>query len=146
MSLPENVFMLDNCPHDWLFPRVSSALCIMVVREQWLQGFRREKPTVIVPFLEDQPFWGDIVAGAGAGPAPIPHKKLTAERLAAAITEALQPAMTKKAIELGALINKETGAETAASLFTLISRFERCIVLSARLSWLSGGSQRQISD
>jgi hypothetical protein len=80
-------------------------------------GIAAGKPTVIVPFFGDQPFWGDMVARAAAGPAPVPHKKLVAERLASAITEALQPVMTKRAVELGALINKETGAKTAASLF-----------------------------
>jgi len=116
MSLPENVFMLDNCPHDWLFPRVS---CVVHHggAGTMAAGIAAGKPTIIVPFFGDQPFLGDMVARAGAGSAPIPHKKLTAKRLAAAINEALQPAMTERAVELGALINKETGAETAASLF-----------------------------
>lgn len=116
MSIPENVFMLGNCPHDWLFPRVS---CVVHHggAGTMAAGIAAGKPTVIVPFFGDQPFWGDMVARAGAGPAPIPYKKLTAERLSAAITEALQPAMTERAVQLGALINKETGAETATSLF-----------------------------
>lgn len=80
-------------------------------------GIAAGKPTVIVPFFGDQTFWGDMIVRAGAGPAPIPYRRLTAPRLAAAILEALQPAMTERAVELGALINQEKGVETAASLF-----------------------------
>jgi UDP:flavonoid glycosyltransferase YjiC (YdhE family) len=116
IHLPENVFMLGNCPHDWLFPRVS---CVVHHggAGTMAAGIAAGKPTVIVPFFGDQPFWGDMVARAGAGPAPIPFKRLTAPRLASAIIEALQPAMTERAVELGSLINQEKGAETAASLF-----------------------------
>ncbi len=99
-------------------------------------GIAAGKPTVIVPFFGDQPFWGDMIARAGAGPAPIPHKKLTAERLAAAIAEALQPAVTERAVELGALINKETGVETAASSFYAHLPLEKmyCSVSPSRLA------------
>ena len=40
------------------------------------------KPTVVVPFFGDQPFWGDIVFRAGAGPEPVPYKKMTEKILA----------------------------------------------------------------
>ena len=39
--------------------------------------------------MGDQPFWGRRVAKLGAGPEPIPRKKLTVERLAQAIQEAV---------------------------------------------------------
>jgi hypothetical protein len=135
MSIPENVFMLGNCPHDWLFPRVS---CVVHHggAGTMAAGIAAGKPTVIVPFFGDQPFWGDMVARAGAGPAPIPYKKLTTERLAAALIEALQPAMTERAVELGALINQETGAETAVSSFYshLPLRRMHCSISPSRLA------------
>jgi UDP:flavonoid glycosyltransferase YjiC (YdhE family) len=114
--LPDSVFMLGNCPHDWLFPKVS---CVVHHGGAGTiaAGIAAGKPTVIVPFFGDQPFWGGVVARAGAAPAPIPYKKLTAARLGSAIIEALQPAMTERAIELRLLVSKEKGAETAASLF-----------------------------
>jgi hypothetical protein len=115
-QIPENIYMLDNCPHDWLFPRVS---CVVHHggAGTMAAGIAAGRPTVIVPFFGDQSFWGDMVAKAGAGPAPIPHKKLTADRLAAAITEALQPETAQKASALANSINHEEGPEAAALSF-----------------------------
>ncbi len=42
---------------------------------------------MIVPIIADQPFWGQRVYELGVGTKPIPHAKLSAERLAAAIVE-----------------------------------------------------------
>lgn len=44
--------------------------------------------SVIVPFIADQPFWGAQLHRRGLGPAPIPQRRLTAERLASALAEA----------------------------------------------------------
>jgi sterol 3beta-glucosyltransferase len=44
--------------------------------------------SVIVPFIADQPFWGALLHRQGLGPAPIPPRRLTAERLATAFGEA----------------------------------------------------------
>jgi UDP:flavonoid glycosyltransferase YjiC (YdhE family) len=43
------------------------------------------KPTIVVPFFGDQPWWGRQIALRGAGPDPINNKELTADNLAAAI-------------------------------------------------------------
>jgi len=45
-------------------------------------------PNIVVPFAVDQPFWGRRVHAIGAGPEPIPVKKLTVEKLTKAILEA----------------------------------------------------------
>ncbi|KAL2020724.1 hypothetical protein VTK56DRAFT_8024 [Thermocarpiscus australiensis] len=115
-SIPSGVFMLGNCPHDWLFQHVAA-----VVHHggagTTAAGIRAGKPTVVVPFFGDQIFWGSMVAKAGAGPAPIPHKKLTAENLAAAIQEALRPETKTRARELGEKIKGERGADVGAKSF-----------------------------
>ena len=133
--LPSNVYMLGNCPHDWLFKRVS---CVVHHggAGTTAAGIACGKPTVIVPFFGDQPFWGGIVAQAGAGPAPIPYKKLTSDRLASAINEALQPSVTEKAISLGASINQERGAESAVANFHAQLPLERmrCAVMPERIA------------
>ena len=49
----------------------------------------------------------------GAGPTPIPKKQLTAERLAAAITQALTPAIGTQATRLGIRLHQENGVGTA---------------------------------
>jgi UDP:flavonoid glycosyltransferase YjiC (YdhE family) len=146
-QIPENIYMLDNCPHDWLFPRVS---CVVHHggAGTMAAGIAAGRPTVIVPFFGDQSFWGDMVAKAGAGPAPIPHKKLTADRLAAAITEALQPETAQKASALANSIKHEEGPEAAAlSFYTCLESQEDedqvechgcCITMSSRASRLEG--------
>ncbi|KAI9779475.1 MAG: hypothetical protein M1816_003501 [Peltula sp. TS41687] len=116
LGIPEGVFMLGNVPHDWLFKHVSA-----VVHHggagTTAAGVALGKPTVIVPFFGDQPFWGSMIARAGAGPEPIPHKSLTADSLAMALLEALKPSAQQKAAELGAKIGKELGAESGAKSF-----------------------------
>ena len=116
LGIPEGVFMLGNVPHDWLFKHVS---CVVHHggAGTTAAGIALGKPTVIVPFFGDQPFWGAMVAKAGAGPAPIPNKLLTSDKLAAAITEALKPTALKRAQELGATIGSEKGSEVGAKSF-----------------------------
>ena len=80
-------------------------------------GIRAGKPTVIVPFFGDQPFWGAMIERAGAGPAPIPYKDLTAEKLARAITQALKPETLEKAQYLGRKIGEERGADMGGKSF-----------------------------
>jgi sterol 3beta-glucosyltransferase len=112
-DLPEDVFLLKYAPHDWLFPRVAA-----VVHHggagTTAAGLRAGVPTVIVPVLSDQPFWGARIHELGAGTQPIPRSKLTADKLAAAIIEATSSrAMQEKAAELGAQISAEDGLSQA---------------------------------
>jgi UDP:flavonoid glycosyltransferase YjiC (YdhE family) len=60
---------------------------------------------------------------AGAGPAPIPFPALTAERLAAAIHQAVTDQhMRHRAAELGTRIRAEDGPGRTAELFSQIAR------------------------
>ena len=116
LGIPDGVFMLGNVPHDWLFKHVS---CVVHHggAGTTAAGVALGKPTVVIPFFGDQPFWGAMVAKAGAGPAPIPHKQLTSIKLAAAIQEALKPSTIARAQELGARISSETGTDSGARSF-----------------------------
>jgi UDP:flavonoid glycosyltransferase YjiC (YdhE family) len=116
VSIPEGVFMIGNVPHDWLFQHV---LCVVHHggAGTTAAGIALGKPTVVVPFFGDQPFWGAMIAKAGAGPAPIPFKQLTADKLSQAILEALKPTTLEKAKELGARISKENGTEAGGKRF-----------------------------
>jgi UDP:flavonoid glycosyltransferase YjiC (YdhE family) len=116
LDVPEGVFMLGNVPHDWLFKHVS---CVVHHGGAGTSaaGISLGRPTVIVPFFGDQPWWGAMIHRAGAGPAPIPYRQLTADKLAAALTEALKPATLGKAQELGARISQENGTELGGKSF-----------------------------
>lgn len=116
IGIPEGVFMLGNCPHDWLFQRVS---CVVHHggAGTTAAGIRAGRPTVIVPFFGDQPFWGAMVARAGAGPPPVPYKELTADKLAESIMKALEPESLSRAAELSNQISHEKGADAGAEQF-----------------------------
>ena len=77
-------------------------------------GLRAGIPTVIVPHLFDQTFWAMRVASLKVGPPPIPRPQLTAERLAAALTEAVEhPQLRLRARSLGAQIRAQGGVANA---------------------------------
>jgi sterol 3beta-glucosyltransferase len=108
-GMPRDVFLVDAVPHDWLFPQMSA-----VVHHggagTTAAGLRAGKPSVLCPFLGDQPFWGRLVHQHGVGPAPISQYRLTAERLALAIaTATTDGTMATRAAELGKKIRAEDG-------------------------------------
>jgi UDP:flavonoid glycosyltransferase YjiC (YdhE family) len=115
-TVPENIFMLGNCPHDWLFKQVSAVVHHGGAGTTAI-GLRLGRPTVIVPFFGDQAFWARMVYAAGAGPEPQPFKTLTAEKLAQAIQVALAPEATEAAAKLAERMRQEEGAPTAAQSF-----------------------------
>jgi UDP:flavonoid glycosyltransferase YjiC (YdhE family) len=127
IGVPEGVFMLGNCPHDWLFKHVS---CVVHHggAGTTAAGIAAGQPTVVVPFFGDQPFWGAMTARAGAGPFPIPYKDLDSDKLANSIKEALKPASLERAAELAKKVRSEDGTEGGAQSFHKQLRLEtvRC--------------------
>ena len=116
-ELPREIFSIDWVPFDWLFPRVAA-----VVHHggagTTAASLRAGRPTIIVPFFLDQFFWGKRVFKLGAGPRPIPRKRLEARTLATAIqTATSDPNMQLRAAELGALIRAEDGVRRAVATF-----------------------------
>lgn len=130
LNVPEGVFMLGNIPHDWLFKKVS---CVVHHggAGTTAAGIAAGRPTLVVPFFGDQPFWGAMVHRAGAGPEPIPHKELTAERLSDAIKFCLKPESLERAKELSDSISQETGTQTGAQSFHQMLKYDelRCNIL-----------------
>lgn len=112
----EDLLLLEEAPHDWLYPRVAA-----VVHHggagTTAAGLRAGKPTVTVPFFGDQAFWSWRVFGFGAGPRPIPRPQLTADKLARALDTAIHhPRIQRRAQALQAAIEAEQGVEKACAL------------------------------
>lgn len=115
---PENVFMLENTPHDWLFPRCSAVIHHGGAGTTAI-GLKCGIPTMIVPFFGDQPFWGAMVSKAKAGAHEcIPYKKLSAERLAEGIRQCLTDEAKENVRKIADSIAKEgDGALNAVRSF-----------------------------
>lgn len=116
VAVPKRVLVIDSAPHGWLFPRMAA-----VVHHggagTTAEGLRAGAPSVILPFMMDQPVWGERVRALGVGPEPIPMKKLTAERLANAIEAAVsQPEIKRRAASLGEAIRAEDGVGNAIEI------------------------------
>ncbi|KAJ1438435.1 UDP-glucuronosyl/UDP-glucosyltransferase [Sesbania bispinosa] len=115
-EVPDNVFLLEECPHDWLFPQ-----CSAVVHHggagTTATGLKAGCPTTIIPFFGDQFFWGDRIYEKGLGPAPIPISQLSLEHLSNAIKFMLQPEVKSRAMEIAKLIENEDGVAAAVDAF-----------------------------
>ena len=71
----------------------------------------------MVPFLFDQYFWGQRIADLGAGPRPIPFKKLTPRTLADSIQKMVNDTdMHAAATSMGEKMSHEDGVFSAIRL------------------------------
>ena len=119
-DLPDSILKIEKAPHDWLFPRMAA-----VVHHggagTTAAGLRAGRPTLICPFMGDQPMWGDRVFGLGAGPKAVPQKKLSVEKLAQGLQQLTEDAgMRQRAQHLGEKINAEDGVATVVRLIEQI--------------------------
>ncbi|GAB7350066.1 hypothetical protein MBLNU459_g0735t1 [Dothideomycetes sp. NU459] len=139
-NTPDNIFMLENTPHDWLFPKVSAVIHHGGAGTTAI-GLKCGKPTMIVPFFGDQPFWGSMVAEKKAGAhQSIPYKKLTVDKLA----EGIKQCLTKEAQEnvqkiADSIATEGDGAANAVKSFHRSLPFAgkhsmRCSILEDRVA------------
>lgn len=126
----DNIFYLGDCPHEWLFQHVS-AVAHHGGAGTTACGLLNGRPTLVIPYFGDQPFWGDMVAAAGAGPSPIPQKQLNAANLAEAIRFCLRPEVSAAAQKMAAQMRSEAGVRRAVASFHANLPLERmrCDVL-----------------
>jgi sterol 3beta-glucosyltransferase len=113
---PDNIFVTEYVPYSWLFPRV---LCAVHHGGAGTTGqaLRAGVPSIVVPFTSDQPFWGRRVHALGAGPRPIPAKKLSMQTLAGALGKVVgNPEVESRARELSERIRAEDGVAAAIEI------------------------------
>jgi sterol 3beta-glucosyltransferase len=112
-DLPDTVFMVGSVPFGWLFPQMAAVVHHGGAGATSM-GLRAGVPSIVTPFMGDQPFWGQRVHELGVGPQPIPRQRLTVDRLAEAIRCAVtDPAMRRNAAALGERIRAENGVARA---------------------------------
>lgn len=122
VNLPKNIYLIDRAPHSWLFQQVAG-----VIHDGGAgttgAGLRAGKPTMIIPHMSDQPYWGRRVYELGVGIKPVPRYKLTSAALAAGICELTNNAAMKAAAQtLGDQIRAEEGVTLAVKAIELIVR------------------------
>jgi len=107
----DDVLMIGEAPHDWLFPQMA-AVAHHCGAGTTAAALRAGVPTIAMPGpAGDQPFWALRLRELGASTAPIPQRKLTADRLAAAIRTAVTDHQIRDATrQLAGRIGSEDGA------------------------------------
>jgi sterol 3beta-glucosyltransferase len=106
----DDMLTIGEAPHDRLFPQMA-AVVHAAGAGTVATGLRAGVPAVSVPMGIDQPMWGQRLVALGAAPDSIPAKKLTVERLAAAVQAAVSdPRHRRAAAALGERIAAEDGA------------------------------------
>ncbi|MCR9139286.1 MAG: glycosyltransferase [Alphaproteobacteria bacterium] len=124
-EVPESVHLIDQAPHAWLFPKVAA-----VVHHggagTTAAGLRAGRPTLICPFIADQPFWGETVRALGAGPAPIVQRKLSVENLTEAFGQLVDDTdMHSAADAIGKKVSAEDGIGNAVSFIERLAAKNR---------------------
>ena len=114
----DDVLVVDEIPHDWLFPHMSA-----VVHHGGAgttgTALQSGTPSIVVPSFADQFFWGERVAALGVG-LNLPRRRLTVESLAGAITATSEAGFRQKAADLGGRLRAENGVERAIAELTAI--------------------------
>ncbi|MAU08815.1 MAG: hypothetical protein CL607_03260 [Anaerolineaceae bacterium] len=115
-DLPETVFLLDYAPFRWLFPQMKSIVHHGGSGTTGL-ALQSGRPSLVVPFTADQPFWGQRTQQLGVGPAAIPFAKLTKDKLVNAIHQMIDsPTMAVKADALRKQMIDEYGVQKAVEI------------------------------
>lgn len=114
-----NVLLAEELPHDLVLPRFRAFVHHGGVGTT-ARGLRAGLPTLVVPFVFDQIFWGSRVAALGAGPPPIPRHRLTADRLVTALGTLERPSVRSTARAVGEQLRAEDGVGEAVRLIEQI--------------------------
>jgi UDP:flavonoid glycosyltransferase YjiC (YdhE family) len=115
-SKSDQIFLMDAAPHDWLFPRMKAVIHHGGAGTT-AAGIRAGVPSILIPYMADQPFWGHRVFRLGVGPRPIPRQVLSVGKLADAIRMALgDPSMRQRAAALGRRVWNEDGVARAVEV------------------------------
>lgn len=119
-ALPPHVHLIDAAPHDWLLPRMCAAVHHGGAGTT-AAAARAGIPSVIVPFIADQPFWGARMYALGVAPRPLSRRRVNATRLGQAITTASgDEGMRDRARALGRRIRAEDGVRRAVDLIARV--------------------------
>ncbi len=113
---PESICFVEYVPHNFLFPQ---GTCVVHHggAGTTASACRAGVPSIVIPHLADQPYWGKRLHSIGVAPRPIYRCDLTAGRLARRIHETIaSKSMAETARALGEKISAEDGLGIAINL------------------------------
>jgi UDP:flavonoid glycosyltransferase YjiC (YdhE family) len=108
-ALPASVYLLEECPHSWLFPQLKGAIHHGGAGTT-ATTLRHGLPSTVVAFFADQPAWGRTLERLGVSPATHRLPTLNAETLALSMGAiADNPSFRIRARELQQMLAGEDG-------------------------------------
>ncbi|KAI8652291.1 Glyco-transf-28 domain-containing protein [Fusarium keratoplasticum] len=134
----DGIFIVDEIPHHWLFPRVA-AVVIHMGAGTFSLALKLGKPIIMIPIAGDQPFWSHRVFQAGCSPEPIPLEGITSDLVATRVQEALSPEIGQSVKLMADKISKEEPgqfrfARSALNTFQQAYVDGRCDLLPDRVA------------
>lgn len=112
LQLPNNFFVLDDTPHDWLFPRTS-----LIIHHGGSgtthSAARSGIPSIVLPFAGDQPFWAERLRLLGVTPDYTSVRQVNTASLVRMIDIAGSKEMRDRAASLGQTMRGEDGLTAA---------------------------------
>ena len=116
------ILSVGHVPHDFLFRR---GICVIhhggagTTHAACLAGV----PSIVIPHLADQPYWGSRLQKLGVAPKILHRKQMTTKSLADRILQVIRSeSMSTKAKELGKKIETEDGLGKAVELVEAFGR------------------------
>jgi sterol 3beta-glucosyltransferase len=121
------IFLVGDVPHGWLFPRVRGAAHHGGAGTT-AAALRAGVPQLLLPLAIDQFFWAERVAALGLGPAPLPQRSLTAEKLARGLEQLMNGnEMRERARAMREVMRGEAGVARAVEMITMCDALQKCV-------------------
>ncbi|WNG82096.1 glycosyltransferase [Mycobacterium sp. ITM-2016-00316] len=116
----ENILTIRDTPHEWLFPQMA-AIAHHCGAGTTAAALRAGIPSIPLPGpAGDQPFWAQRLHSLGVAITPLPQRRLTAHRLAAAIRTTLDDADLRETTQR--LASRVAGEDGTAAAVTAIEQ------------------------
>lgn len=116
-SLPDNILCIDRVPHDWLFPRVA-AVIHHGGSGTTHSALRAGRPSIVMPFVGDQPFWAARLQHLGVAPAAVSPVRPGVKTIAAALRFVGRETVVARAQDLGRQMSQENGLAAGVRILT----------------------------
>lgn len=111
-SFPEDVYVADDLPHDWLFPRMKAVVHHGGAGTTGAVA-TAGVPAVIIPAFFAQAIWGDVLIRKGIG-TMLQRRDLCVATLVGALRDVARPAVRERARAFGERVTSD-GAEKRAA-------------------------------